>query len=269
MCELFAVSSRAPARLSLSMRRLAARGAPGGKLADGWGVACYDGFDARLLREPEPAGDSPWLDQVIKSGRPHSRIVIAHIRHATRGSIALANTQPFARELGGRVHVFAHNGMLAAIEHTIGPSCRRYRPVGETDSEVAFCGLMERLAPLWDDGAPSAEARLETLARFAEELRSLGPANFLYSDGELLFAHGHRRTQEDGRISPPGLTVLSRKSAAEHDGFAAAGVTLETDCGPQSLTVFASVPLTDEDWRPLREGEMVMVREGEQLAMRF
>ena len=197
------------------MRRLASRGAPGGKLADGWGIACYDGFDARVLREPEPAGDSAWLDHVVRAGRPRSRIVIAHIRHATQGSIALANTQPFARELGGRLHVFAHNGMLTGIERTKVASCRRFRAIGETDSEIAFCGLMERMAPLWEDHVPSTEARLQVVAHYAAELRKLGPANFLYSDGELLFAHGHRRTQSDGQIAPPGLTVLTRRSEAE------------------------------------------------------
>jgi predicted glutamine amidotransferase len=265
VCELFAISSRAPTGLSLSIRQLASRGAPGGKLADGWGLACYDGFDARVLREPEPAGDSAWLDTVINAGRPHSRIVIAHIRHATQGSIALANTQPFTRELGGRIHVFAHNGMLTDVERAIGASCRRFRLIGETDSEVAFCGLMERLAPLWADQAPSIEARLRTVTRYAAELRELGPANFLYSDGELLFAHGHRRMQADGRIAPPGLTVLTRRSAAERDALPAAGVRLQTELGPQDLTLFASVPLTDEDWRPLREGEIVVVRDGERL----
>jgi len=143
--------------------------------------------------------------------------------------------------------------------------CRRFRPVGETDSEIAFCGLMERTALLWEDHPPSPEARLQTVARYAAELRELGPANFLYSDGELLFAHGHRRTQADGQIAPRGLTVLTRRSATERDALPAAGVTLETQLGPQSLTLFASVALTDEDWRPLHEGEIVMVRNGERL----
>ncbi len=265
MCELFAVSSRTRTRVSLSMRELASRGTPGGKLADGWGVACYDGFDTRVLREPEPAADSAWLDHVIASGRPHSRIVIAHIRHATQGGVALANTQPFTRELGGRVHVFAHNGMLTDVKGMIGVSCRRFRPVGETDSEVAFCGLMERMALLWDYDVPSTEARREVVARYAAELRELGPANFLYSDGELLFAHGHRRTQVDGEFAPPGLTTLTRRCPTERDTLPAAGVELETEAGPQTLTLFASVPLTDEDWRPLQEGEIVVACNGDEL----
>ena len=211
MCELFAMSSWTPTTLSLSLRRLAARGAPGGKLADGWGMACYDGFDARVLREPEPAGGSAWLEHVPDAGRPLSRIVIAHIRHATQGGIALANTQPFARGLGGRIHIFAHNGTLPGVERALGVA-GRFRPIGDTDSEVAFCGLLERMAPLWAERVPSVGERLEATKAFAAELRKLGPANFLYSDGELVFGHGHRRTQADGRIAPPGLTLLTPRA---------------------------------------------------------
>jgi glutamine phosphoribosylpyrophosphate amidotransferase len=40
------------------------------------------------------------------------RNVIAHIRKATQGGVALENTHPFQRELWGRYWVFAHNGDL-------------------------------------------------------------------------------------------------------------------------------------------------------------
>ena len=75
----------------------------------------------------------------------------------------------------------------------------------------------------------------------------------------------NRRKQADGQIAPPGLTFLTRRFAAERDTLPAAGVTLETELGPQNSTLFASVPLTDEDWRPLREGEIVVIRHGERL----
>ena len=49
------------------------------------------------------------------------------------------------------------------------------------------------------------------LAAFAAELRVLGRANYLYADGDALFAHGHRRIQPArGRIEPPGLWTLQR-----------------------------------------------------------
>jgi predicted glutamine amidotransferase len=262
MCELFALSSRLPTTFGLSMRRLASHGSPGGQLADGWGVACYDGNDARVLREPEPAGDSAWL-RFIDGRRLRSRIALAHIRHATQGGVSLPNTQPFARELGGRRHVFAHNGMLPGIEQLMGAACRRFRPIGTTDSEVACCALLERLAPLWSHAVPGVGERVAVVSRFAAELRAVGPANFLYADGELLFAHGHRRTQADGRIAPPGLAMLVRQCAVDRDTLPEAGVAVQPEAGPQVLTLFASVPLSDEAWRTLDEGEIVVVRDGE------
>jgi predicted glutamine amidotransferase len=62
------------------------------------------------------------------------------------------------------------------------------------------------------------------------------------------------------------VTVLTRECEMDRDGLPAAVVILKTDRGPQSMTVFASVPLTDEDWRPLREGEILTVCEGVQLS---
>jgi predicted glutamine amidotransferase len=262
MCELFAMSSRTPTRVTLSLGRLAARGAPEGSLADGWGVACYAGRDVRLMREPEPAGGSPWLNAALDAGRPLSHLVIAHIRHATQGALALANTQPFARELGGRMHVFAHNGMLPGVEQAFPATGARFRPVGETDSEAAFCGLLNRLAPLWENGPPPAEARLDAFRAFARAAGELGPANFLYSDGELLFAHGHRRKQSDGRISPPGLHWLKRSCDAEGLELAEAGVDIAAAAQPQQIMLFASVPLSDEAWTPLAQGEIVVAAAG-------
>lgn len=86
---------------------------------------------------------------------------------------------------------------------------------------------MERLSPLWSSPEPPSRAdRLSLIAELSAGLRKLGPANFLYADGELLFAHGHRRTQSDGTIAPPGLTMLSRTCAADPDAVSTAGVRL-------------------------------------------
>src|SRR5690554_6175589 len=112
---------------------------------------------------------------------PPTRLSLGYIRHATQGQIELANTGPYLRELNGRVHGFAHNGNLARLFEEAEPA-GHYRPVGATDSELAFCRLlsgMERLAaPL--HALPSLEARLEVVAEMALALRRLGPANFLY-----------------------------------------------------------------------------------------
>jgi glutamine amidotransferase len=185
------------------------------------------------------------------------------------GGISLANTQPFTRELGGRVHVFAHNGRLEGIVAKYAGAKQRFQPVGETDSEIAFCMLADRLAPLWSTPTtPVLDYRLEIITQFAQELRELGPANFLYSDGDALFAHGHRRIQASGTIEPPGLWMLHRECAVDNDGLHGFGVTVEASGQAQAITLFASVPLTDEGWRPLAEGAIAVIKDGQVVASR-
>ena len=251
MCELLAMSARVPTSLSSSLAELARHGGETGPHRDGWGVAYMRDGDAFLVREPDAAAGSELLAFLQQHDSP-SALVLAHIRRATQGARLLRNTQPFERELGGHVHLFAHNGMLPGIERS-GLRARANRPIGDTDSEHAFCALLDRLRPLWMRGRPSLSDRLEAVVSFATELRTLGPANFLYSDGEVIFAHGHRRRGDDGEIKPPGLHVLCRQC-------------VEPTAVAQQVALVASVPLTAEAWRPLAEGEVIVLREGRVIA---
>ena len=266
MCELLALSSSRPARLTFSLQTLAARGGPTGSAHDGWGVAFYQGPDVALFREPSAAADSA-LVRFLQSEGPATNLAISHIRHATQGTVSLANTQPFVRELGARTHVFAHNGDLPGIYSSGAFALGAARPVGQTDSEHAFCALLERLRAPWKAGtAPSVEARLSLLAAFAAHLRALGPANFLYADGDASFAHGHRRMQRTSRrAEPPGLWLRQRHCPpAEPAPDLSGGVSIAQ--AEQTVVWIASVPLTDDAWRPLAEGEVLAVRDGEMLA---
>ncbi|HPL79299.1 MAG TPA: class II glutamine amidotransferase [Burkholderiaceae bacterium] len=266
MCELLAMSASRPARPTVSLRTLASHGAPDAASPDGWGVAFYQGDHVVLHREAAPAGDSA-LVRELETGGPSTPLALSHIRRATQGAVTLANTQPFVRELAGRTHVFAHNGNLPGVlERTLMPASR-YRPEGQTDSERVFCDLMERLGALWNGAfVPPLQDRLSLLAAFAAELRPLGPANFLYADGDALFAHGHRRIQrESGRIEPPGLWLLQRH-CKPGDPFPDCPAIAVRGAGPQTVMLVASVPLTTQAWRPLAEGELVAIRAGEVVA---
>lgn len=260
MCELLAISARLPTTIELSLDELSRHGGATGPHRDGWGLGFMQDGDALVLREPEAASDSPLLACARKRSI-RSTIVLAHIRKATQGARALRNTQPFTRELGGRAHLFAHNGMVSGIEADPRFSARRFRRIGDTDSEQAYCALLEQLAPLWEAGTPSLEARLRVIRPFAAELRTLGPANFLYTDGDAVFVHGHRRRDAAGELRPPGLYVLCRSCAASADGAQLAGVELAADA-QQQVALVASVPLSAEAWEPLAEGELVVLRDG-------
>lgn len=262
MCELLALSSSQPVRLSFSLHALAARSNPPGRSHDGWGVAFYQGSDVALFREPVAAADSA-LVQFLESRGPATELAISHIRHATQGGVALANTQPFVRELGGRSHVFAHNGDLPGIFHSDALALGPFRPVGQTDSEHAFCALLARLRPLYQASSqPCWRKRLTVLKTFAAELRRLGPANFLYADGDALFAHGDRRLQiAGGRAEAPGLWFLPRECAATPAGTDEV-TGLSVAPAPRFSMLLASVPLSEETWCPFAESELRVLQSG-------
>lgn len=262
MCELFGLSSNAPATVNFSLPKLAEHGAASGTYNDGWGIGYYEGRDVRLIKDAGPVGDSDWV-RFIANHQLCSVLIVAHARRATRGARSYQNAQPFIRELAGRVHLFAHNGDLPGIFQSGDFQPNRFHPIGDRDSERAFCVLLDRMTSVWSlaNGLPLLSARFAIVSSFANQLRTLGPANFLYSDGDTLFAHGHRRKHaETGKVEPPGLLLLQRWCENSKSGLAASGLSVRGD--RQDVTLFASVPLTDERWIVLEEGELIAVERG-------
>lgn len=267
MCELFAKSSRQPANVNLSLDTFADHGGRTGPHRDGWGIAYYEEGDIRLIKDTHQASNSVWVRFVEEQGLV-SATVISHIRYATTGNVALYNTHPFSRELGGRMHVFAHNGVVNGAMGDPRFPLDAYHPVGSTDSEYVFCSLLARLRNLWseaDDRVPTLESRLDEIARFAAELRSVGRANFLYADGDVLFAHSHVRHQDDGSTGI-GLHMLMRTCGSEGIEVSGGGVNVSTGDDNQAVVLLASVPLTEEDWMPIEKGTVLALRDGEVVA---
>ena len=263
MCELFALSSRLPTEVRFSLEAFSRRGGLAGRNKDGWGLAYYMDDDVRLVKEPEPAADSACV-RFLQEHPFASSTVVSHIRKATRGLPAMKNCQPFQRELGGRCHVFAHNGDLDLARLRARLPLGAYRPIGDTDSEYAFCALLHQLSPAWrGDSPPGLDRRRQIVGEFASAIRPLGPANFIYTDGEALFLHGDRRMHGDG-LPPhwPGLHVLHRHCGSHANPWNAQGVQLAGQ-PEQDVLLAASVPLSDEaGWRPLAEGELAVARLG-------
>ncbi len=261
VCEILALSARHPTTVRVSLEDPARHGGDPGPHRDGWGVGFMQQGDALLVREPEAASDSTFM-AFLKEQEIRSDTVIAHIRRATQGPRLLRNTQPFSRELGGTTHLFAHNGMVTGIEDDGRFRASRFRRIGDTDSEQAFCALLEEMSPLWEARHPSLDDRLSVVVGFAAKLRTLGPANFVYADGDAVFAHGHRRRDHpEEEMRPPGLHVLCRRCSESDEASPLPGLALERD-HEQEVALAASVPLTAEGWEPLTEGEVVVLREG-------
>jgi predicted glutamine amidotransferase len=264
MCELLGMSAHHPASITLSLNEFARHGGETGPHVDGWGVAFYEGPDANLIRESTSACDSV-LMSTLREYRVASEIVIAHIRNASFGPVELRNTHPFRRELAGRVHTFAHNGDLPGIEVRCPLEQTGFAiPVGNTDSEYAFCLLMQRLSRVWNRNREilSLSARKRIISRFAREIGALGPANFLYSDGDALFVHGHVRTQPDGSMRAPGLHYTSVTCDYGLGRSELAAVKLESE-QVQKVTLVSTSPLNAGNWTPMHEGELLILKGGE------
>jgi glutamine amidotransferase len=264
MCELLGMSAHHPASITLSLNEFARHGGETGPHVDGWGVAFYEGPDANLIRESTSAADSV-LMSTLRGYRLASEIVIAHIRNASFGPVELRNTHPFRREMAGRVHTFAHNGDLPGIENKYALDQSGFAlPVGTTDSEYAFCLLMQRLASVWSGSGeiPGLSKRKKIVSEFAAQIGELGPANFLYSDGDVLFVHGHVRTQPDGSIGSPGLHYISVTCNYGFGQSELASVKLESD-QLQKVTLISTMPLNEGLWLPMQKGELLLVKGGE------
>lgn len=229
MCELFAMNASHPTGVGRSLARLKPRGGLTGPHGDGWGVAYYEGRAARIHKEPTAAANSRVL-ALLADEDLRSQCVIAHIRKANPSVFgrAVANTHPFEREWNGHSWVFAHNGKLPGVKAISPVRGGRFQPLGETDSEHAFCMIMNTLSGAFTGRVPPRPDHVARLvAPLARRLAALGEFNFLLSDGTCLYAHAQTRLHE------------WHWADRDPSGRERRGVLLATQ------------PLTDAAWRPL------------------
>jgi len=194
MCELFGLSSDRPASPGELLCRFGARGGDTADNPDGWGLATLEGDAFQLTKEPRPAAHSPRFQELCQQTR--SSLILGHVRKANPPTArVLANTHPFRRICCGREWVFAHNGIIPGKTALAGPGAATLcAPSGDTDSEHAFCVVLDRIAAAFAaSGTAPDRVWLDALARAAETFASHGRFNFLMSDGEHLIAYGHDR----------------------------------------------------------------------------
>jgi glutamine amidotransferase len=250
MCQLLGLNANTPTDLVFSFTGFAHRAV---EHRDGFGIAFFEGAGLRLFVDHQSAAESP-VAEMIRHYPIRSRHIVTHIRKATQGRVALENTHPFVRELWGRYWVFAHNGNLVDYHPKLHAS---FHPVGDTDSERAFCWLMQELAKN-HARMPSIPDLTQTLAELAPQIARHGTFNFLLSQGEALWAHCttqlhyvlRRHPFADAQLQDADLTV----DFAEHTT-------------PQDrVAVVVTQPLTtNETWVALTPGELAVFVDGDRL----
>lgn len=232
MCELFGASSSQAVSLSRWLAPFCARGGATAENRDGWGLAAWSAGMLQLEKSPEPGATSERFGHLAQHLR--GEIVIAHVRKARHPPVpGMLDTHPFSHACCGREWVFAHNGMVPKVIEwpSAGSVCR---PLGETDSEFAFCHLLTAIAESYDHAERGEQGTwLGRLAGLAGVIAALGKFNFLLSDGRVLIAYGHDRLHH-----------------------------LEFDDAQGRHAIIATEALTDDVWQPFSPGELRVYRDG-------
>jgi len=251
MCQLLGMNCNVPTDICFSFEGFSRRGGATADHGDGWGIAFFEGAGCRLFLDDKASVASP-VAELVKRYPIHSVSVIAHIRKATRGRVALENTHPFQRELWGRYWIFAHNGTLEDFDPAMEGS---FRPVGDTDSERAFCVILNALRRRFPDAMPDSTQLRDTIAEITRELAGYGTFNYLLSNGQQLFAHCATELCYVIRQAPFSVAHLVDQDVTVDFS--------ELTTPDDRVAVIATIPLTDnEQWVRFAKGELLMFEDG-------
>ena len=251
MCQLLGMNCNVPTDIVFSFTGFATRGGRTSNHTDGWGIAFFEGAGVRHFVDYESAIASP-VAELIKRYPIKSKSVIAHIRKATQGRIALENCHPFVRELWGRYWVFAHNGDLKDFRPELNGA---YRQVGTTDSEWAFCYLLQQLRRRFGDTAPATIELTAALCDLCNEIAAYGTFNMMLSDGSALFAHCSTKLHYIVRQHPFATAELTDEDVQVDFSQ----VTTPND----RVAVIVTEPLTaNEIWTQFKPGELKVFVDG-------
>jgi len=147
--------------------------------------------------------------------------------------------------------VFAHNGDLKDFHPRLHAA---FRPVGSTDSERAFCWIMQELAKS-HAGVPTVEELSITLRELAQRIARHGTFNFLLSNGQALWAHASTLLHYVERRHP-----FTQAQLADED----LSVDFSSLTTPDDrVAVVVTTPLTtNEAWTAFAPGELKVFVDG-------
>ncbi|MFA9486482.1 class II glutamine amidotransferase [Moraxella haemolytica] len=266
MCQLLGMNCNTPTDIGFSFAGFRQRGGATDHHEDGFGIAFFErgetgNMGLRQFHDNQPSHLSPVAD-LINQYPIRAMNVIAHIRRATMGDKNnLSNVHPFVREVWGEQWAFAHNGQMSQsfVRRTqrlaANGNAEYYAPVGTTDSELAFCYLLNRLKATFKT-RPSDEALFAFLTAQCRYLSANGLFNCLISNGSWQLAYAGSLLFYLTRKAPFGEAQLSDGEMSVNFGDVA------TD--KDKVTILVTIPLTtNENWQQIAVDECVVFADGD------
>lgn len=259
MCRLLGIVAAAPYEYGLVLRDAPRSMAVlSREHSDGWGVATHlaePGADWRVQRSTRCACNDDRFEGMVEGAR--GRVLIAHVRQKSVGTIALENTHPFRNG----AWVFAHNGTIKDLEYLLASTSarRKEQQRGSTDSELFFSWLLTRFDEAGIDSSRASPEQVDRVLRSATSRATsrpdFGTVNFLLSNGSTLYAHRFGRE----------LFLLDRSRSKSCDSGGVLGCP-SSGAGllQRKCIAIASEPITPDPWEPLAQGELLRIDLGEQ-----
>jgi len=185
---------------------------------DGWGMAIITD-DVPFVIKRGSAAHRSRLAKELHTTKMVGKNGIFHLRYATKGEICNKNAHPFSKG----EWTFAHNGHVAKKLVT------KTQPVGETDSEKAFCYLYDELRKNKDEWETISQVILDIGTGF----------NFLLAKEDILYAYWS------------GYSSLYHASI-KNLGF-----------------IICTYPIFQTTWIPFEKGELVKFQDGQIIRQDF
>jgi len=242
MCQLLGISSNKPVDISFSLREFQSRSCVN---YHGFGFSFYQEGNREpcIIKKPDPLYKENINQNKFKF---KSKVIIGHVRRASCGDKVHENTHPFGQDRWS----FAHNGTVTKIKNW---KLNNFQPKGKTDSEYAFCYLLDKIYDLND-----LEKISLVLESEACKISLLGKFNFLLTDGEILFAFGDDELYFTERKSPFQFVTLKDTEYSLH--------LADIKAPDEVAIIVATEPLTKEEkWNKInglkifKDGEVVTV----------
>lgn len=228
--------------------------------SSGWGIGWYPSDDCAAAVVKDSGGKSAesFTNTLNDWKYFRSTSFICKVRGAAKKNY-LQDTQPFQRSFWGRDWLFIHNGDLnkAKLKAMLKDESGFLKPLGSTDSEIAFCYLLQQIQEQKVERI--ADLDMAVCREWLSALDELGTSDIVLSDSQsILMFHGKNSLQSlyYSRVTPPHPEYRQLSSDGIEVQFEDSRDTFRT------YFLLSSVMLNGSQWTPMQKGQVLVVRRG-------
>jgi len=222
----------------------------------GFGWYPNDDYAAVVIKDHAGKGSQTLAQAMNDWSHFRSTLFLCKVRGATRRHTQ-HDAQPFRRSFAGRDWLFLHNGSLdkEGLSRLYNKDSHFLEPLGNTDSELAFCYLLDRFQSHRLKQINEVEGH--TLLEWMAKLDTVGSADIIMTDGRSLVVY--RSTKQTGM----NLAYARFSPADRPETLDSASARLDfNDSRDQYRTALMVTTSTfnQGNWQPLMPGQLIVAR---------